>query len=249
MLAYFGKEFEYKVYALSTDDKSKHKLPTAHNGIYLYAEKPTLTEAASGAGSPIFTIAAGNWADTTDGLGKKFTITRVSDPEPNTPNFQKTYYLAINTKTEASDTTPHTPIMREILFTRLRVQEGAIQVSPQDLVRLQPKLKMLCGCLGDLDSYILSAIYEVKSIFNNYTFKFEDIWNPEPLNIVIAHKALAMFFTGKGQGTVEYNLMQMHIESYKTHLKNLDFYIIDKQREGSPQTVSSRKNNSIRFAP
>lgn len=248
MLAYFGKEFVYKVYPLSSDEKAKHKLPSSHNGIYLYSEKPSLADAVSGAASPVFTLAAGAWADTSDGLGKQFTITRISDPEPNTQNFQKTYYLAINTKTETSDTTPHTPIMREILFTRLRVQEGAIQVTAQDLLRLQPKLKILCGCLGDMDSYILSAIFEVKSILSGYHFKFEDIWNPEPLNIVVAHKALSMFFTGKGQGSVEYSLMQMHQDSYKTHLKNLDLYI-DKEQAGSPQKTSSRLNNSIRFAP
>lgn len=228
MIIYFGQTQTYKIYPVGLNAA----LPDSPVSIYLFDKEPTKAEALAGTGA-IETITP-TWSATSDGLGKQFEIPRIDDPAATSDVLEYSYYIAINTKLETGDTAAHAPIIRRITFRRLRSQEGAISVNAGDLLKIEPAIRKFI-CNGDLEDYIETATEKVRRSFNGYDTTFGDIWNPEPLNIIVAYLAISNFFFGqsRGQGSMEFALYQKYEAEYQDEIKNVKLEIA-RQGETAP---------------
>jgi len=243
MLAYYNKEFKYRLYPLTIDGCDYEKLPDSPESVFLYDGCPTPEDAAIGAqqlGSYelLYTMSPIAWDDTDDRLGKVFDIPAIPDPDASQAEApEKEYFIVINTKLDpAGDTLP--PIIRQINFTRLALHHSVIDVNPESLAKIDHTIKEYCRSYDSLECYIDSALKELKLSLVGCDMNYVNMWNPEALDLVVSYQALADFFFNQSRNPNDFNAVKaMRYEKKAENTLKKIHLIFDKNKDGKPETV------------
>ena len=230
MIYYFGKEFKYNFYPLTTDELDYELLTNTNPSIYLFDSYPTESDAASGAGA---LQTKGSWVDTEDALGKSITFDAIAEPaDLNT--FSKKYYVAVNTELEVGNPLP--PVIKEIVVQRLRAQESIIEVEVAEVLDVEPSLYEKFKCCETIERYINTAIKEVKLAMSGCNLQFGDIQDPAMLNYAVVQLAISKAFFGLSisPGDKYYADGIRYKEEYEKQLKQV-FLAVDRDRDGKPE--------------
>lgn len=238
-LEYFGKDFQYCFYPLTTDGCNYELLPSAPDSVYLFDSFPTEDEAAAGTGAIQGPIVL--WTDTDDARGKKISFDAIDEPASLDNGYSKKYFVAINTELQTGNTLP--PVIKEITLQRLRAQESIIEVSISDILGIEPTLRLKCKCEGDLEKYIDASIKELKMMLISCDFSFSDLVNPGALNHSAALLSISKAFFGQSRDPrdIEYTNALRYKDEFNQSFKRviLEF---DSDRDG--QTDGKLKQKS-----
>jgi hypothetical protein len=247
VLQYFGKDFVYNFYPLTTDNVDYELLPDDPIAIYVFDGYPSADDAANGTTndgnySILETILA--WEDTDDSYGKQFEVSAIPVPIDLGNNLSKKYYLAINTELTPGEPLP--AIIKEVTLELLRAQESAITVNVTDLLGLEPTLKNICNCVGDLQKYIDAAIRQVKLMTNGCDFDFSAIVDPAQLNYSVIQLAISKAYYGQSRSPADIfaaNGLRFH-EDFKSSMKLVNLQL-DKNQDGRPEGIRKSKTGMV----
>jgi hypothetical protein len=238
MIYYFGKEFRYSFYPLTTDESDYELLTNTNPAIYLFEDYPSEADAASGAGA---LQTQGAWIDTDDALGKSIAFTAITEPA-DLSGYSKKYYIAINTELEVGQPLP--PIVKEIVVQRLRSQDSIIEVTVADVLEVEPLLaNWLKDCANTIEGYINTAVRELKLSLTGCNIQFGDLSDPGLHSYAARQLAISKAYFGLSTSPSDkfYADGIRFAEAYDNQLKHVKL-TFDSNRDGKSDGI--RKRNS-----
>ena len=249
MRFYWGKSFQYCFYPLENSGCDYHYLADQTPTFRVYDCLPSRADQVAGTvTAPAMIVASGNsWTETSDAKGVCFVIPAISDPDPtNQEAREKKYYVVIQVALEAGQQVQ--TVMREITLERLYGWNSIPDVRISDLLKVVPTLSNYCKCLNELDSYIDSAICEVRSELNGCDFTSASIWDPAVLKPVVTLRAISEFyyFYSRDKQDNYWAQAERFAQKAKDRLKSL-IIELDINKDGVPDQRRGTLIGSLKF--
>lgn len=229
----FGQSFTYQYYPQDTEG---FIVPSADAPtIYLYDRKPTRADAATGAGSPLQTISS--WSTTTDGDGREFTVAVIDDPEPNGGVDRYTYYLAINYTLETGEQSQLD--IRALPLMRVDSHSTIVGVSQADLQEVYEDIDTIASSARQ-DSAISLAEALIRQEFENASYEWLNIWEPQDLKRLVAFKALEIIMIEQVRDTGDdWNLRLEEYRLMREELQSQLKFAYSLSRENEPEALTT----------
>ena len=183
---YWGEDFTYDFYVIDPDELSDNvdlSSVTDAPAIYVFDEKPDRTTALAGTGA-LETIVS--WSDIGDG-GKQFTISALSDPDPDDSEGRETYWLGINFVLEDGEQTQ--TVLRALPMTRAIMSHDVPGVTVTDLEEIYSRLQDY-KTTTEIDAAIERAEQNIRLALGMAGFDYVLIWSKKELRTAIAYEAL-----------------------------------------------------------
>lgn len=213
--AYFGKDFKVP-FNYSIDAIPANNTPT----IYVFKEKPSKDEAQTGTSSYLVGSSITAWTDAnTKENCKMFSVPAISDPNPDSDEYEKVYYIAINYKLQSG--AQDQLVIKPFIITRVNANISIPEVDPLDVVRICPMISTYIDT-NRIDDWINQAIIEVKSFLKRRGFNWDKIVNLDELNYAIGLKAIAL---------AQYDEFEQDGDKFRIRAKDFESKFID-QMEG-----------------
>lgn len=215
----FGKSFSYHFIPLIDDNEVTLPTSTDPVSIYIYNNKPTISEARVGTGA-LSQISPNTWVET-DTTSRTIAIPVIEDPTPNNETTTENYWIAINFHLETGG--EYQTVVRRLLLERPASHSKRVAVVEADLTDIFPTITKY-STSGQITNYIETAVILIKSFLKSKGYKWASIYRPDEIKLAVIYKALALFaHSQKGEEFkerfVEWNREHLSlIESLKIQL-------------------------------
>lgn len=191
----FGQDFVFWFYPL-VDDKPA-VIPAALQAqtpaVYVFADEPSRSAAASGAGA-VQTITS--WAWDAGRSGWSFTVDGLDDPDPSGAVVQRTYWIAINFRLSASEQVQ--TVLRSLDLERPAGHATAVDVGDSDLRDYYPHIEAY-STDSQRRAYVRVGLEQVKSSLKSKGFAWARVHRPDQLKALVCYRALSMLFLVQAQ--------------------------------------------------
>jgi len=171
----YGQDITYYFYP-QVDNAAAVAIPTQNPTIYVFTDSNKPNRAAAIAGTNKLGSAITTW--TVDGKGFYFTIPAISDPDVNSTQSERIYWLAINFILKSGGQTQ--TVIKALPMERVQGQEKSLSVTVSDLQALFPDVRSYLSD-AQLNIMVENALSEIKATLLNKGFKWAQIQRPDML--------------------------------------------------------------------
>ena len=210
-------------------------IPTQSPAIYIFDTEPTRDQAASGTDA---IQAVTSW--TPDGLGFKFTVAAIADPDPTSTTSFRQYFRAVNFVLTSPAGQTQTDI-RAIELERVAGQGSRVDVTDEDIVSFFPVVQAYTE-EAEREQFIREAKLQVRDELKAKGFRWDRIHDLEVLNRLVKYKAICLILLNAIQkGGDAHELKYDKFENmYKNAFNSLQLEY-DSDGDGSPEKKESAK--------
>ena len=179
----YGRDIIYTFYPLA-DNEALLAIPTQTPTIYVFTDTNVPTrDAAQNGTNALATISS--W--TQRGSGFDFTTSAISDPDPDSTQDVRTYWLGINflLKTAGQVQT----VIRSLEMERVTGHHKQISITPTDILNMWPEANAYVS-EAQMIAFIDLAKEEIKAKLQMRGFEWSQIYRPDRLNLATTYKTL-----------------------------------------------------------
>lgn len=225
----FGKDIVYTFYPLV--DGKPVVLPTQNPTIYVFTDsnKPTQDQAQNGTNA--LGSAITSWS--AKGNGFDFTIPAILDPDPDSTQDRRTYFLGINFILQSAGQIQ--TIIRALDLQRVEAHHKKIDVIPSDVISYFPQIESYVS-MQQLQRFITLSIEEIKVELQQKGYEWAQIYRPDRLQLAVIFKC--MMYAMVSQRKTPGDQFDLNFDLYKETYSNLIQGVrleYDTDRDGEPQ--------------
>lgn len=244
MAAYaFGKDITYWFQPLVDNNTVTlaAAMQTQTPAIYVYTDEPSRSDASTGAGSPVQTIASWTWDASRSAW--YFTIDAIDDPDPTSTVTIRTYWVAINFRLDAAEQLQ--TVLRSLDLERVAGHIVPLVVTEDDLKKFYPGVLVYSREDQRID-FINQAIDTVRSKLRAQGYAWASLHRPDRLKNAVALRAVAMILLSQAQGGNE-KFFPLYREFKQLHEDEMDGLImeIDSDGDGQADTEVKPSNDTL----
>lgn len=181
----FGQDFKYTFYPI-VDEKEALDIPDP--------QTPTIYIFSDSDGTPSRSVAiAGTGADQTisswtkRGAGFEFTISALTDPDVNSTQDKRTYWLAINFLLKAGGQVQ--TIIRALEMERVAGHHKSIGVTAVDIGEMWPGVTSYLS-EAQITALIALSTEELRALLKNRSFEWAQVYRPDRFRLAVIFKTL-----------------------------------------------------------
>lgn len=192
----FGQSFTFWFYPLDREGNAvslSSDMQSQTPAIYVFTDQPSRSGAADGTGA-LQSITS--WAWDAGKAGWSFSVDAIDDPDPNSNVVQRTYWIAINFRLDASEQIQ--TVLRSLDLERVTGHTRAVEITENDLRDYYPHIDAYSTTTQRL-TYIRVGLSQVKSTLKAKGFEWAKLHRPDQLKAVVCYRALAMLFLTQAQ--------------------------------------------------
>lgn len=228
----FGRDFTYTFIPLreeiASDTFEDLASVTDAPSIYIFTDRPSRTDARAGTGAQQ-TVSV--WLNLENGIGKKFTIAAIDDPDENGSKDKYEYYIAINFTLKDSEQVQ--TVIRLLPIQRIKAHASQAEPTQSDLNSIQSNLDSHFTP-SEIDNSIKTAVRLVKSSLHGNGFVWSEIWNPDVLRDAISFKALELLALGEKSPGNSWDEKHLEFKNMAASLLTSVQLQIDPDGDGAP---------------
>lgn len=228
----FGKDISRVFFPL--EDNEPLNLPSQVPALYLYETRPNYTDAAAGTGA---LQSLTYWThDENTPFPRSFTWNAVDDPSPSTQAQAKTYYEAINFRTQASEQIQ--TLVRSLTLERVQELDSVPGTSIQDLKDAYPGIS---NYLTDaqLEEILEDALEEFKIDLEGKGIEYHKVYDLRKSRLALAYKAISLSMLSQiRERDDKHNFRYEEYKEKYTAIMNLITIPIDTDSDGEPDAIA-----------
>lgn len=181
----FNKDITRQFIAL--EDDRPFKLPTQNPTIYVYTQKPSLTEAAAGTGAVAAAVTSWNQSSV-DPYPNTYTLTAIADPASTSDVPSRVYWESITyiTKTAGTSITH----LRSFIVERADTKSGYPSITGEDLAEIYPAITSYLNS-SELAAMIANNLEELIIDLEARGLDWGKLGDLRKLRLALAYKCIA----------------------------------------------------------